>query len=167
MITQYELGKVYTLTPDFIQEQHDGRKYIIFKENFNGRQLRVKAFEFLAQPDVDLPSKIDVNVDGTDVISGMPLLKIDRDWLITTLYGDENLPKKFSFNIVRKINHEDYQSLVIKDCFGVSHYFPIVDNDSLDNYSEGERIVLFVERVKTNNKGHLYIQNFQDLPLKI
>lgn len=158
MITQYELGKVYTLTPDFIQEQHDGRKYIIFKENFNGRQLRVKAFEFLAQPDVDLPSKIDVNVDGTDVISGMPLLKIDRDWLITTLYGDENLPKKFSFNIVRKINHEDYQSLVIKDCFGVSHYFPIVDNDSLDNYSEGERIVLFVERVKTNNKGHLYIE---------
>lgn len=158
MITQYDLGKVYTLTPDFIQEQHDGRKYIIFKENFNGRQLRVKAFEFLAQPDVDLPSKIDVNVDGTDVISGMPLLKIDRDWLITTLYGDENLPKKFSFNIVRKINHEDYQSLVIKDCFGVSHYFPIVDNDSLDNYSEGERIVLFVERVKTNNKGHLYIE---------
>lgn len=158
MITQYELGKVYTLTPDFIQEQHDGRKYIIFKENFNGRLLRVKAFEFLAQPDVDLPSKIDVNVDGTDVISGMPLLKIDRDWLITTLYGDENLPKKFSFNIVRKINHEDYQSLVIKDCFGVSHYFPIVDNDSLDNYSEGERIVLFVERVKTNNKGHLYIE---------
>lgn len=156
-MNQYECNKVYTLTPETIQELHDGRKYIIFKENFNGRQLRVKAFGFLAQPDVDLPSEIEVNVEDIDVISGMPLLKINRDWLITTLYGSEHLPKKFSFNIYRKIRNEDYQSLLIKDCFGVSHYFPLVDNDSIDNYSEGERIVLLVEKINRNNKGNLYI----------
>ena len=153
---QYEISKVYTLTPDYIQEQHDGRKYIIFKELYNDRQLRVKAFDFLSQPDADLPISIDVKVDSIDSISGMPLLKINRDWLIQTLYGDEKLPRKFSFNIVGKIDKE-YKSLFLKDSFGISHYFPIVGDDSLDNYSEGERITLFAEGINKNAKGNLYI----------
>lgn len=154
---QYEISKVYTLTPDFIQEQHDGRKYIIFKQAINNKQLRVKAFDFLSQPDSDLPTSIDVVVNSVDPMSGMPLLKINRDWLIKTLYGDENLPKKFSFNIVGKISQDRYKSLFIKDSFGVSHYFPISEPDSLDNYSEGEQITLLAEKIDTNNKGNLFV----------
>ena len=154
---KYEIKKVYTLTPEYIQEQHDGRKYIIFKETINGRPLRVKAFDFLSQPDSDLPLSIDVVVENIEPMFGMPLLRINRDWLITTLYGDEKLPKKFSFNIVGKINKEEYKSLLLKDSYGISHYFPIVGSDTLDNYSEGERITLLVDSINKNNKGCLYI----------
>lgn len=157
MMTQYEPKRVYTLTPDYIQEQHDGRKYIIFKESYNGRSLRVKAFDFLSQPDADLPLSIDVVVESIDPMSGLPLFRINRDWLITTLYNDEKLPKKFSFNIIGKIDREEYKSLFIKDSFGITHYFPIVGGDSLDNYSEGERITLFVEGINENAKGNLYL----------
>ncbi len=156
-MTQYEPKRVYTLTPDYIQEQHDGRKYIIFKETYNGRSLRVKAFDFLSQPDADLPLSIDVVVESIDPMSGLPLFRINRDWLIITLYNDEKLPKKFSFNIIGKIDREEYKSLFIKDSFGITHYFPIVGGDSLDNYSEGERITLFVEGISENAKGNLYL----------
>lgn len=156
-MTHYAPKRVYTLTPDYIQEQHDGRKYIIFKETYNGRSLRVKAFDFLSQPDSDLPLSIDVVVESIDPMSGLPLFRINRDWLITTLYNDEKLPKKFSFNIIGKIDKEEYKSLFIKDSFGITHYFPIVEGDSLDNYSEGERITLFVEGINENIKGNLYL----------
>lgn len=153
----YVINRLYTLNVDCIQEMHDGRKYIFFKEAISGKQLRVKAFDFLAQPDTELPITIDVIVESIDPMSGMPLLRINRDWLIQSLYGDEKLPKKFSFNIVSKINQNTYQSLFLKDSYGVSHYFPINADDSLDNYSEGERITLFADRIKKNAKGNLFI----------
>ena len=153
----YRANSTHTLHVDCIQEMHDGRKYILFKETIGGKQLRVKAFDFLSQPDAGLPSTIDVIVATTDVMSGMPLFKVNRDWLIKILYGDENLPKKYSFNIISKICKDDYQSLFVKDSYGVTHYFPIEGDDSLDNYSEGERITLIAKEVKTNTKGSLYL----------
>lgn len=153
----YVINRLYTLNVDCIQEMHDGRKYIFFKEAISGKQLRVKAFDFLAQPDTDLPMTIDVIVESIDPMSGLPLLRINRDWLINSLYGDEKLPKKFSFNIVGKINQNTYQSLFLKDSYGVSHYFPINTDDSLDNYSEGERITLFADGIKKNTKGNLFL----------
>lgn len=153
----YKVNNTYTLHVDCIQEMHDGRKYILFKENIDGRQLRVKAFDFLTQPDAGLPSTIEVIVETIDIMSGMPLLKVNRDWLIKTLYEDENLPKKFSFNIIKKISKDNYQSLLIKDGYGVTHYFPIEGEDSLDNYSEGEHITLIVQGIETNAKKHLYL----------
>ena len=153
----YNLNNTYTLHPDYIGEMHDGRKYIIFKETIGGKQLRVKALDFLTQPDSGLPSTIDVTVENIDSMSGMPLLKVNRDWLINTLYGSENLPKKYSFTIISKMNKDDYQSLFVKDCYGVTHYFPIKEDDSLDNYSEGERIPLLATEIKTNARGNLYL----------
>ena len=91
----YQDNSKHTLHVDCIQEMHDGRKYILFKETMGGKQLRVKAFGFLSQPDAGLPSTIDVIVASIDVMSGMPLFKVNRDWLIKILYGDENLPKKY------------------------------------------------------------------------
>lgn len=154
---QYNVNSVYTLNVNCIQDFPDGRKYILFDQSLNGRQLRVRAFDFLTQLDADLPATIDVIVDRIDPMSGMPLFKINRDWLINTLYRDEKLPKKFGFNVVEKIDNEKYKSLVVKDSYGVIHYFPIAADDSLDNYSEGERIVLFAESINTNAKGGLYL----------
>ena len=153
----YQINSTHTLHPDYIQEMHDGRKYVIFKETKGGKPLRVKAFDFLTQPDAGLPSTIDVTIDAIDVMSGMPLFKVNRDWLIKTLYGDENLPKKYSFTIIKKISKDDYQSLFIKDGYGVTHYFPIEQDDSLDNYSEGERITLLATEIKNNSKGCHYL----------
>lgn len=153
----YNLNNTYTLHPDYIGEMHDGRKYIIFKEAIGGKQLRVKALEFLTLPGSGLPSTMDVTVEKIDVISGMPLFKVNRDWLINTLYGSENLPKKYSFTIISKIIKDDYQSLFVKDSYGVAHYFPINGDDSLDNYSEGDRIPLLATEIKTNIRGNLYL----------
>lgn len=153
----YQINSTHTLHPDYIQEMHDGRKYVIFKETNAGRPLRVKAFDFLTQPDAGLPSTIDVTVEAIDIMSGMPLFKVNREWLIKTLYGDENLPTKYSFTIIKKISKDNYQSLFIKDGYGVTHYFPIEQDDSLDNYSEGERITLLVTEIKTNIKGCQYL----------
>lgn len=149
-----EEGKVYTFNVDCINETHDGRKYIYFKEEIGGKQLRVKAFDFLAQPDVSLPSTIDVVVKEIDVFSGLPTLYFSKTWLIDTLYGDENLPKKFSFNIVKMLQ----DGLAIKDSFGVVHYFPILNGDSLDNYSIGEQITLFVDSIEKNAKNVSFLK---------
>lgn len=153
----YKINSTHNLHPDYIQEMHDGRKYVIFKETNDGRPLRVKALEFLTQPDAGLPSTIDVTVCAIDVMSGMPIFKVNRNWLIKILYGDENLPKKYSFTIIQKINKDDYKSLFIKDGYGVTHYFPIEQDDSLDNYSEGERITLLATEIKNNAKGGHYL----------
>ena len=153
----YKINSTHTLHPDYVQEMHDGRKYVIFKETNDGRPLRVKALEFLTQPDAGLPSTIDVTVCTIDVMSGMPIFKVNRNWLIKILYGDENLPKKYSFTIIKKINKDDSKSLFIKDGYGVTHYFPIEQDDSLDNYSEGERITLFAKEIKNNANGVPYL----------
>lgn len=153
----YQINHTYTLHVDCIQEMPDGRKYVLFKENINGKPLRVKAFGFLSEIGEELPNTIDVVAVSIDVMSGMPLFKVERDWLIKTLYGDEKLPKKYSFNVVDKIVTETYKSLKVKDVYDVQHYFPIEGDDSLDNYSLGERIALIANEIKTNNSGKLYL----------
>lgn len=156
---EFTTNSMYTLSVDCIQELSDGRKYIFFQEMFNGRQLRVKALDFLSQPDADCPSTIDVVVNNIDVCSGMPLFKIDRNWIINTLYKKEEAPLQqvYSFNIVKKIKQENYQCLLIKDSYGVTHYFPVEGDDSLENYSEGEHITLLVDAIKENSNGGLYL----------
>ena len=151
---QIEAGKTYTLTVDCINETQDGRKFIYFKEEVNGRQMRVRAFDFLAQPDAQLPSTIDVIVKEIDCFSGLPTLYFSKNWLIDSLYGDENLPKKFSFNVVRLLQ----DGLSLKDSFGVVHYFPILNDDSLSNYNAGDQITLFVDSIETNAKGLSYLK---------
>lgn len=153
----YQINHTYTLHVDCIQEMPDGRKYVLFKENINGKPLRVKAFSFLSEIGEELPNTIDVVAVSIDVMSGMPLFKVERDWLIKTLYGDEKLPKKYSFNVVDKIVTETYKSLKVKDTHDVQHYFPIEGDDSLDNYSLGDRIALIASEIKTNNSGKLYL----------
>ena len=108
----FEKGKIYNLTVDCINETYDGRKYIYFKETFNNKQLRVRALDYFAQPDADLPITIDVVVNCIDSMSGLPLLYFSRTWLIETLFGNEDLPKKFSFNITRI---DENKGLQLKD----------------------------------------------------
>lgn len=151
---KFEEGKTYTLCVDCISEMSDGRKYIYFKEEVNGKQVRVKAFDFLAQPDAQLPSTIDVYVKEIDSYSGLPVLYFSKNWLIDTLYADENLPKKFSFNVVKIL----VDGLSVKDSFGVVHYFPILKDDSLSNYNIGDQITLFVDSVEKNAKGGNYLK---------
>lgn len=159
----FSIGKVYTLNVDFIHELNDGRKYIYFQETNNGKQLRVKAFDFLTQPDADLPSTIDVKVHSIDPMSGMPLLKVDHNWLVSVLYKGEKFPKILKFSVVAKYNQSNYQSLLVKDSYGMSHYFPITGDDSLDNYSEGESLTLVAESIETNKRGCLFV-NYKNTP---
>lgn len=147
----------HTLNVDCMQELGDGRKYIFFKEKIENKQLRIKALEFLSQPDADLPKTIDVVVNHIDPMSGMPFLKVDHDWLIDTLYSGEDLPKKFKFNVVRKIIANDYKSLLVKDNNGVCHYLPIDSENILDSYLEGESITLFATGIKVNSSGGKYL----------
>lgn len=145
----FEQGKIYTLTVDCINETYDGRKYIYFKEMVNGRQLRVRALDYFAQPDADLPATIDVSVKELDMMSGLPVLYFSRTWLIETLFGDESLPKKFSFNVTRI---DEGKGVQLKDSYGVDHYLPFYDGDSAANYSVGEHIALFVDAIADNAK---------------
>ena len=156
MIQNFEIGKIYTLTVDCISETCDGRKYIYFKEMVNNRQLRVRALDFFAQPDADLPLTIDVMVNNIDAMSGLPLLYFSRTWLIDNLFGDESLPKKFSFNIIRI---DENKGLQLKDSYGVDHYFPIFGEDSTTNYCVGEQITLFVDEIAEHTKkGFKYLK---------
>ena len=152
----FEKGKIYNLTVDCINETYDGRKYIYFKETFNNKQLRVRALDYFAQPDADLPITIDVMVKELDMMTGLPLLYFSRTWLIETLFGCENLPKKFSFNITKI---DENKGLQLKDKYGVNHYFPIYGGDSTINYSVGEHIALFVDEIADNpKKGFKYLK---------
>ena len=152
----FEIGKIYTLTVDCVSETCDGRKYIYFKEMVNNKQLRVRALDYFAQPDADLPAYIDVAVNNIDPISGLPLLYFSRTWLIDALFGDEDLPKKFSFNITRI---DENKGLQLKDRYGVDHYFPIFGEDTTTNYSVGEHITLFVDEIANHaKKGFKYLK---------
>lgn len=154
----FETGKIYALTVDCVNETYDGRKYIYFKETVNNKQLRVRALDYFAQPDADLPITIDVKVNSIDLMTGLPLLYFSRTWLIDTFFGDESLPKKFSFNVA-----EIYEGrgLKLKDRYGIDHYFPIFGEDSTDNYSIGEHLVLFVDEIAEN-----YKKGFKHLKLR-
>lgn len=156
MIKNFELGKIYNLTVDCINETCDGRKYIYFKETMNNKQLRVKALDYFAQPDAALPASIDVLVHSIDSMTGLPQLCYSRTWLIESLFGDENLPKKFKFNITRiDVN----KGLQLQDSYGVGHYFPIYGDDSTTNYSIGGNITLFVDEIADNpKKGFKYLK---------
>jgi hypothetical protein len=150
----YEINNIYTLNVDCISELPDGRKYIYFKEQVNKKQLRVKALDFLSQPGTSLPTTIDVAVKEINSYNGLPLLYFSKNWLIDTLFNDESLPKKFSFNISNISN----KGLSLKDCYGVIHYYPFTEDDSAENYSIGEQITMFVDEISTNSRGLKFLK---------